>query len=209
MKAGYIFSFIAGAAIGVVAGFKLSETKYQAKIQEEIASVKEAFRNRKVDISKFAPKESKKVDDFLDEVSKKVFKKPEQEVRKVPYSTMYKAPSKQSEEERVIVETKIGEAKKGPYVISPDEFGEDQEYEQISLIYYADNTLADDEDMVMDEEEIERTVGMDSLTRFGEYEPDSVFVRNDELKTEYEILLDQRPYFEVLKEKPYLRRDDE
>ena len=122
---------------------------------------------------------------------------------------MYKEPSKQSEEERVIVETKIGEAKKGPYVISPDEFGEDQEYEQISLIYYADNTLADDEDMVMDEEEIERTVGMDSLTRFGEYEPDSVFVRNDELKTEYEILLDQRPYFEVLKEKPYLRRDDE
>lgn len=204
MKAGYIFSFIAGAAIGVVAGFKLSETKYQAKIQEEIASVKEALRNRKVDISKFAPKESK-----VDEVSKKVFKKPEQEVRKVPYATMYKDPSKQSEEERVIVETKIGEAKKGPYVISPDEFGEDQEYEQISLIYYADNTLADDEDMVMDEEEIERTVGMDSLTRFGEYEPDSVFVRNDELKTEYEILLDQRPYFEVLKEKPYLRRDDE
>lgn len=205
MKAGYIFSFVAGAAIGLIAGFKLSETKYQTKIQEEIASVKEAFRNRKIDISKFAPKESKKVD----EVSKKVFKKPEQEVRKVPYATMYKDPSKQSEEERVIVETKIGEAKKGPYVISPDEFGEDQEYEQISLIYYADNTLADDEDMVMDEEEIERTVGMDSLTRFGEYEPDSVFVRNDELKTEYEILLDQRPYFEVLKEKPYLRRDDE
>lgn len=195
MKAGYIFSFIAGAAIGVVAGFKLSETKYQTKIQEEIASVKEAFRNRKVDISKFAPK---------------VEREPERkEVRKVPYATMYKEPFKQTEEERVIVETKIGEAKKGPYVISPDEFGEDQEYEQISLIYYADNTLADDEDMVMDEEEIERTVGMDSLTRFGEYEPDSVFVRNDELKTEYEILLDQRPYFEVLKEKPYLRRDDE
>ena len=195
MKAGYIFSFVAGVAIGVIAGFKLSETKYQAKIQEEIASVKEAFRNRKVDISKFAPK---------------VEREPERkEVRKVPYSTMYKESSKQSEEERVIVETKIGEAKKGPYVISPDEFGEDQEYEQISLIYYADNTLADDEDMVMDEEEIERTVGMDSLTRFGEYEPDSVFVRNDELKTEYEILLDQRPYFEVLKEKPYLRRDDE
>lgn len=205
MKAGYIFSFVAGAAIGLIAGFKLSETKYQAKIQEEIASVKEAFRNKRVDISKFAPKESKKVD----EVSKKVFKKPEQEVRKVPYATMYKEPSKQTKEERVIVETKIGEAKKGPYVISPDEFGEDQEYEQISLIYYADNTLADDEDMVMDEAEIERTVGMDSLTRFGEYEPDSVFVRNDELKTEYEILLDQRPYFEVLKEKPYLRRDDE
>ena len=44
---------------------------------------------------------------------------------------------------------------------------------------YADNTLADDVDRVMDEVYIERAVGMDSLTRFGEYEPDSVFVRND------------------------------
>ena len=78
------------------------------------------------------------------------------------------------------------------------------------MVYYADNTLADEDDRVMDEEEIERVVGMDSLTRFGEYEDDTVFVRNDALKCEYEIMLDQRTYFEVVKERPYLNgRDDE
>ena len=38
-------------------------------------------------------------------------------------------------------------------------------------------------------EDIDRVVGKDSLTHFGEYEDDSVYVRNDRLKCEYEILL--------------------
>ena len=49
------------------------------------------------------------------------------------------------------------------------------------------------------------TIGKDSLTHFGEYEDDSVFVRNDRLKADYEILMDQRTYAEVLQEKPYLK----
>ncbi len=43
-------------------------------------------------------------------------------------------------------------------------------------------------------DDIEETVGIDSLTHFGEYEDDSVFVRNDERKCDYEILLDHRDY---------------
>ena len=57
----------------------------------------------------------------------------------------------------------------------------------------------------MSEDEIEETIGKSSLTRFGEYEPDSVFVRNDRLKCDYEILLDERSYAEILQDKPYLR----
>ena len=58
----------------------------------------------------------------------------------------------------------------------------------------------------MDEDEIEETIGKDSLTHFGEYEDDSVFVRNDRLKVDYEILMDQRGYADVLREKPYLAK---
>lgn len=58
----------------------------------------------------------------------------------------------------------------------------------------------------MDDDEIEETVGKGSLTHFGEYEPDSVFVRNDRLKVDYEILMDQRTYAQVLEEKPWLVR---
>ena len=46
------------------------------------------------------------------------------------------------------------------------------------------------------EDEIEECVGLDSLTHFGEYEEDSVFVRNDNLKIDYEILRDEDDYYD-------------
>ena len=95
-----------------------------------------------------------------------------------------------------------------PYVISPEEFGdkEDEGYESISLTYYADGVLTDDWDERVDD--VEETVGTDSLTHFGEYEDDSVFVRNDELKADYEILLDSRNYRDVKQSRAH-REDNE
>ena len=88
-----------------------------------------------------------------------------------------------------------------PYVISPEEFGEFEEYEKISLTYYADKVLADENDEEVDD--VDEIVGEESLNHFGEYEDDSVFVRNDRLKCDYEILLDQRNYSDVAKTMPH------
>ena len=84
-----------------------------------------------------------------------------------------------------------------PYVISPDEFGEmeDEDYDKVSFTYYADGVLADEYDEIV--ENIDEIIGEESLTHFGEYEDDSVFVRNDKLKCDYEILLDQRNYSDI------------
>lgn len=100
------------------------------------------------------------------------------------------------------VEEKKGEAfVEKPYVISPEEFGEFEEYEKISLTYYADKVLADENDEEVDD--VDEIVGEESLNHFGEYEDDSVFVRNDRLKCDYEILLDQRNYSDVAKTRPH------
>ena len=94
-----------------------------------------------------------------------------------------------------------------PYVISPEEFGEKEDYETISLTYYADGVLTDDNDEKM--EDYEETIGKDSLDHFGEYEDDSVFVRNDKLRCDFEILSDLRTYSEVLKLKPRLPKEEQ
>lgn len=44
---------------------------------------------------------------------------------------------------------------------------------------------------------VEEWVGKGSLDTFGEYEDDSVFVRNEELKMDIEILRDVRNYSDV------------
>lgn len=82
-----------------------------------------------------------------------------------------------------------------PYVIPPDEF-DMEDYDTCSLTYYSDGILADENNDIV--EDVEDTVGEESLTHFGEYEDDSVFVRNDKLKIDYEILLDIRRYEESL-----------
>ena len=67
------------------------------------------------------------------------------------------------------------------------------EYETVSLTYYSkDNVLTDDNDEIVDD--VDEIIGQDSLKHFGEYEDDSVYVRNDRRKCDYEILLDESDY---------------
>ena len=73
-----------------------------------------------------------------------------------------------------------------PYTIDPRDFGMDEDYEEVSLLYHADGYLTDEDNVLVDD--IETTVGFKCLDTFGEYESDAVYVQNDELKTYYEIL---------------------
>ena len=84
-----------------------------------------------------------------------------------------------------------------PYVISPAEFGEIEEYTKVSLTYFADGVLADELNEPVDN--VEEIVG-DALEHFGEYEEDSVFVRNDAKRCDYEILQDLRNFKDVLED---------
>lgn len=78
-----------------------------------------------------------------------------------------------------------------PYVISPDEFGECG-YETVNLTYYSDDVLVDENDELVDD--ISEIVGEDFTSHFGEYEEDSIYMRNDSKKCDYEILRDYNPY---------------
>ena len=189
--------FVIGAGIGSVTTWLLIKKKYEQLTQEEIDSVKEVFLNRKPIID-----DSESIDD-IQEPQKKAKDKPDiieytkklKEEGYINYSNVVPENKKQEELETM----------DKPYIIPPEEFGAFDDYEAISLMYYEDQVLTDDNDELVDE--IEDIVGFDSLTRFGEYEDDSVFVRNDRLKCDYEILMDHRKYSDVIKKKPHQVED--
>lgn len=83
-----------------------------------------------------------------------------------------------------------------PYIIPPEMFDEEPDYDAVTLTYYNDGVVADMWDEKVDD--VDDTIGSDSLNHFGEYEEDSVFVRNDNLKTDYEILRDYRNYSDIV-----------
>lgn len=182
--------FILGAAIGSVVTWKYVERKYEQIAQDEIDSVKEVFLRRETDISVDEDSQSK-AEQAKDKPSVVEYAA---RLREQGYTTNYSNGEKNEKEETKPM------ADDNPYVISPEEFGDQEDYDEISLIYYADKRLVDDNDELV--EDIDNVVGLDSLNCFGEYEDDSVFVRNDWLKCDYEILLDQRKYSDVVKKKP-------
>lgn len=76
-----------------------------------------------------------------------------------------------------------------PVIISPDEYGEEEYYTQIEFVYCADGVLFNEDQEVV--EDYKKYIG-DALQHFGEYEDDSVYVRNDKLKSYFAVLKDFR-----------------
>lgn len=94
-----------------------------------------------------------------------------------------------------------------PYVISPDDFAEYKDYKTVSLLYFSDGVLADyNYDRI---DNIDDLIGLDSLDHFGDYEDDSVFVRDDRLKTDYEVLLDARKYAEIIDPNAFVEDEED
>ena len=82
-----------------------------------------------------------------------------------------------------------------PYVITPEEFYEDDEFEKITLTYYGrDHILADEDHNMV--EDIESAVGNDWEGRFSEYVQNVVYVRNDARQCNYEILFTDAAYLD-------------
>lgn len=85
-----------------------------------------------------------------------------------------------------------------PYIIHHDEFYEAAlDYDTIQLTYYeVDDTLVNEQDKPV--EETDKMIGDDHLVRFGHgsKDPKIVYVRNDILKTDFEIVKSTGSYLE-------------
>lgn len=167
-----LFIFAAGAAVGSLVTWRILKPYYERIANEEIESVIETFSKRHSDEPE-AETESDGPTQFEQDVTE--------------YGSVLRNESYAS-----IPEGKEMDSLTKPYVISPEEFGTLEDYDIRTLFYYANGVLTDDEDNPI--EDVEGVVGSGSLTHFGEYEDDSVHVRNERYKTDYEILRELSNY---------------
>lgn len=193
-----IISFIAGGITGAVFSYGLLKRYFKKISNDEIESVKTAYEI----LFKSATSKNDKTEEKQEtESSTKREPYPEsttppdrtvieylKQVRKVGYS------GKTDMDIKDQVMDGGEEMKKRPYVIEPEDFGT-LDYNIDSLTYYADGVLTDINDDIIDD--YESLIGTDALNSFGKFEDDCVYVRNDELKTDYEILKDTNEYADV------------
>jgi hypothetical protein len=113
------------------------------------------------------------------------------------------------------VETEEPIDKSKPYIISIGEFMSETEWEKMVVTYFElDDVLVDDREVVISN--VDSVIGSDALTKFGHKSKDAnvVYVRNEELEADYEVVRDPRSYSEVIlgfkEEKEVLRmREDD
>lgn len=181
-------AFFVGLAVGAGTAWYCAKEKYAHISEQEIASVKAAYAQREQRQEQPVETPATKL------AAGKVPEKPSivdyaqrvQEAGYTDYSRTIKTDPKPEPGER-------------PYVISPDEFGEIEEYTKVSLTHFADGVLADECGEVVDN--VEEIVG-DALEHIGEYEDDCVHVRSDAKRCDYEILEDLRTFDEFQKTLP-------
>lgn len=193
-----VFIFAAGAIAGSAVTWKLVKTKYEQISNEEIESVKEHFK-KMYEETEPIPDENVQIEEAepINVNTEKHADDGKANMNVIEYAKII-SKEKYSEKEvtELVDETGKGddvmEEYGGPRVISPEEFGENVNYEVLSFTYYADGILTDEDDHVISNPE--DYIGDEALNSFGEYEDDSVFVVDDDIETYYEILLDESNY---------------
>lgn len=186
-----VFIFTVGAAVGSAVTWKLLKDKYEQITNEEIESVKEYYSKKYRDAVVYDP-----FNDTTDEAADEIDRNRHELVSDCDDLVVKEGYINYSDiktEKKEVDHMQHDE----PYVISPSEYGSLDGYDTNSFTYYADGVLADDADEALDDESIDYIVGADFADHFGEYEDDSVFIRNDFLRCDYEILADERNYSEV------------
>lgn len=150
--------FSLGVAVGAVASWFVAREKYRKIADDEIASVKEVFQRKKKEKAELAEE-------------------------KTTYNDLSDVYDTESADDDV-----TEDKDDLPYIIEPEEYGNKVENECTVLMWYGDDILTDTYGVNVDD--IENTVGREFIDHFGENpeEPDVVYVRNDRLEMDYQIL---------------------
>lgn len=198
MKLSHVIAFVAGAAVGYFAANYLLKNKYEKRFQQEVSSTIEAFKSNKNEEYKKDDEvthKDEKLKTVSDEVVVDDIKEYAKNIGKHDYSEVKdEKPSEESEDN--IDHTK-------PYVITEEEVDAYMNYSITQWNYYADGVLTDENNEVV--EDVSTTIGKEAFEYLKNTSESAIYVRNDLLELDYEILKNEMTYAELLEEKPYLK----
>ena len=172
-----LLAFGAGALFGTLLTKKIMVDKYEEMLDEEIDNVKT-----------FYEKEAETYKEKFDQSESK------DKVEEIRPAILYKRYHATKEAQEI----HPGESNLStPYIITPEQYDETMyTQDKITLTYYnGDGVLAGDDD---ERVELSCIGGEEVLGHFGEYHDDTVYVRNERLGTDYEIVFSESSYSDMV-----------
>lgn len=179
-----ILSFFVGAASGAAGVYIFIKKKYEARFQKDREEMIEYYRKKGVKETKVIEPEEPATEEvsFLDDERTDMMT----EARKIADANKYRTQYSNIPPEPVVDESLA--IKGGPYIIDSVDFGTMEDYELRTINCYEDGTLTNERDEALTEEEIEEYVGSKNVDALFRIDSDSIYIRNDELQLDYEII---------------------
>ena len=204
-KVSFGLGMILGAAMGAAVSVYTLNSKYETRIEKEVASVKEAYAKLKEEAESAKEGFNSKLHEISEanrEAKEKIAEKYKEVTETFGYSNpkdlfrfgsdvpVEPAEPKKADippvQSSLIEQKEVGDS----YEIPEEEFGGDGEYRTVDLTYYSSGVLTDDQDEPIDD--ISTTIGenvMDELDAKVEAGFEDVFIRNPVRGTDYRISL--------------------
>lgn len=189
-----IVIFAAGAAVGCFVTWRYLNAEYLKRTDEQVNEVKEFYSKRFGDPSKSEKPECS---------NEPVISEPDPTLNIREYAAELVG---QGYTNYSNIEAEQNPLCKPPYVIMPSEYGDQEDYDEEQLTFFADGVLANALDEPL--EDVEGAVGLDYMNHFGDYEEDTVFIRNERLMTDYEIQRDERKYSDIINRRRHPWEDE-
>lgn len=192
----YLVTFLAGAAVGAIAGITYVKKNYDiSEKKEEAASASETVKNIEPEVDEDDREEL--IRRTNNDILKSVKDPDEREKAKALLDEYATVTAIYGAEEVIEHET--------PYKIMPDQFSEFEDYQAIELTLYADGVLADDRDEIVENADLLLGKGYEQLFDEGE---DELFIRNDERCTDYAIYKDVQTFEAFDEARPHFKVED-
>ena len=167
--------FAAGAGIGAFVAWKVAQKKFNEDFEKEMESVKRVYSERA---------NNKKTKGPVKKEGHEEKEKLVTLVKEFGYSEVKKDESPKEDNDI--------------YIIDDDEFVTGApEYEKVTITHYADGYFTDEQDIFIEGEAL---VGAHTLDDIADGFDGVVYVRNEYLSTDYEVLFTTELYSERLKE---------
>lgn len=213
-----VLMFTVGATIGSAVTWKLVKTKYEQIADDEIASVRDEYKDLMIKMKKNLQdsveyeepqedEEDNEDEEYPDDDERDFAEKEREQVEYYRMTSKYRsARDEESDDEDNEEGGKWDQNEdevpyiNGPYVITPEDFSSSPPgYNAQPLNYFTDGILADDWGAILD---LDETIGDDAVNHFGEYVDDIVYIRNERNEIDYEVTKDPRTYQDMLRTNP-------
>ena len=198
-----VIAFVSGAVSGAFGAIIFVKLRWQKSFEAKREEMISYYKNKNPLIEdKQNVTESKEVLSESSECKKKNDAEMKEEASNIIHRFNYSKISDTSERTKntspILNDTEYSDM---PYEIDSREFGSNEMYGMVTLYLYDDGEVRTDKQELLEEEDVENYISskmLEKLANLRDSDPDmdSFYVRNDLLRTDYEILIESGRYSE-------------